>query len=298
MLERLTTNRLWLVAALAALISSAVQFEQSSHKVPNGHGPGVLLTHALQVAAYALASILSRKILDDYPRGSRMRRAWLLMCAASTAALIRYTFEWLTYALGWIDRYHYTLVSLRQVPVVISLVLLTGGLSAMLWSFQDIGMRVRFRGVDYLFALAILAFVPGIFALRDRLSDAHSQFAIIRFLQSLSPFLLALPTLLGIALHRISQQMGDGQMAFSLRCLVGFLALRLPALFVSLLPDYGTPSVILLGVRAGVFAGATWLFVLAVAYRWQLTQSARRLADEYSSAALPGAGNSWGATLR
>lgn len=294
----MTPNRLWIVAGLASAMNSAVQFQQLADHVPGGHGLGILLTHGLQVVAYALATLLSRKILADYPRRSRMRLAWTLIGAASTTALIRYSYEWLTFATGWIDRYNHSFVSLRQIPVVVSLVLLTGGLIAMLWSFQDIGLRVQFRGVDYLFAVVILTFVPAILYWRDGLADAHSQFAPIRALQSLSPILLAVPALLGIALHRISQQMGDGQMAFSLRCLVGFLALRMPALLISVLPNSGLASEILLIFRAGMFAGATWLFVLAVSYRWQLTRSAQQLADQYSAGALQGPGSSFGAEMR
>lgn len=64
--------------------------------------------------------------------------------------------------------------------------------------------------------------------------------------------------ILGLALHRISVEMGGGQLAASLRYLVAFLMVRLAAL-------------------------VNRLFVLGVHHRWQLTVADGRLADRYEA---------------
>ncbi len=238
-----------------------------------------LSLHLLTAFAYAWSTPLCVKIANDYRERSTMRLAWRLIAASAAIAVIRHLFESLAVAAGWIDTRLTTLVSLRQIPIVVSLILLTAGLVAVWSSFTSIGMGLRFRRADALFIAIILAFVPSILSLRDEMFDRQSVYPIIRHLQVASPMLLAAPALVSLVLHRITQEMGGGPLATSLRCLVAFLVMRLLALFLGLSPGIPVFTV----ASRTVWWAAAWLFALAVFHRWQVTLAASELADRYEA---------------
>lgn len=107
--------------------------------------------------------------------------------------------------------------------------------------------------------------------------DARSVFPLVRQLQSFSPLLLAGPALISVVLHRISQELGGGQFAVSLRCLVVFLLMRLVSLFLGL---YGGVPGFTVAARIAWWSAAS-MFLLAVLYRWRVTVSAGQLAQRY-----------------
>lgn len=237
----------------------------------------------LHLIAYAIAFHFCRKISSDHRAHSTMRIAWLLMAASCATAIVRHGFEWITFLLGWHQTSMLTtLVSLRQIPTVLGLVLLTAGLLAMWSSFAAIGLGLRFRGRDAGLLLVVLAFTLFILSHRQDMHDARSAYPLMRYLQSTSPVLLAVPALFGLVLQRISQEMGKGQLATSLRYLMWSLLLRLASLLVTLSPVLaGIPAIAISGTAA--FWAAPWVFALAVVNRWGLTVSASSLAERYEA---------------
>jgi FtsH-binding integral membrane protein len=151
-------------------------------------------------------------------------------------------------------------MSLRQIPIAVSLILLTAALVAMWSSFTSIGLGLRFRRSDALLLIVILALVPSIFSLRENMNDARSVYPLIRHLQSSSPLLLAAPALVALVLHRISQEMGSGQLAISLRFLVASLVLRLLALMVAVSPALASIKAVA-AISSAVFFAAPFMFV-------------------------------------
>jgi hypothetical protein len=210
-----------------------------------------------------------------------MRVAWFMIAASSAMSILRHAFAFTSHQAGWDRTMLHTLVSLRQIPIVLSLVFLTAGLVALWSSFAAIGMGARFRRTDLLWVAAIVAIVPFILSSRENMADSHSAYAIIRSLQSASPILLAVPALLGVALHRVRQEMGGGHFALALRLMIAFLIARLFSLLVgaSELHDYGW----LASLSQGSFWAAQWLFALAALERWKLTLAAREMERRYES---------------
>jgi hypothetical protein len=239
--------------------------------------PLQMLLHLAAAAAYLNAAYLCHNITADHREGTRMHRAWGLITASAGVAVLRHFFEWLVLATGWIDTHFTTLVSLRQIPIVLSLVLLTAGLVAMWSSFAAVGMGVQFRLSDGVLLAGILAFVPAILSLREGMHDARSAYAWVRYLQAASPVLLAAPALVAVVLHRIRQEMGGGEMSASMRYLAAFLVVRLVSLWLGLLA--GVPAATVLSRT--LWWAAPWLFLLAVWRRWQVTVFAAQLAERY-----------------
>src|SRR5882672_8189635 len=87
----------------------------------------LLLRHEpLDVLAYAIALSFCMKILADCRVHSTMRIAWILMAASMAVAIVRHGYEWTLIVTG-LNRTPLltTVVSLRQIPIVLSLLLLT-----------------------------------------------------------------------------------------------------------------------------------------------------------------------------
>jgi hypothetical protein len=255
---------LWAATGLAGLAGVASFFWPSLE----------VLNQPFKLVAYAVALLYWLKISSDHPKGSTMRTAWLLLAWSSAVSIVRHAFEWIIYFTNW----PLSISSLKQIPTVLALVLLTAGLFAIWFGFAAIGLGIRYRTSDLVWvaATAILAFLPYLFSW-----GANSSYALIRPLQSLSPMLLAVPALIALLLHRIEQEMAGGQLATSLRLIVAFLVLRLVALIMI------SPSIASLPVPR-MIAGAAgwvsiWLFTLAAAYRWRLTLSARELTRRYQA---------------
>ena len=259
-------NRLWLAAGLVGFLGAAVLFSPRLEA----------LDHVLKLIAYSVALVYWVKISGDHPKGSTMRVAWLLLAWSSAISIVRHAFEWMIYFADW----PLSISSFRQIPTVLALVMLTAGLFAIWFGFAAIGLGSRFRTSDLIWIAAIVAFVPYLYSLRENMADARSPYALIRYLQSLSPVLLAAPALIALLLHRIEQDMRGGQLANSLRLVVAFLVLRLIALLIMLSPGLANLPIQFMIAKAAGW-GAIWLFTLAAAYRWRMTLSARELTQRY-----------------
>lgn len=262
---------LWIACAAAGIAGAISTFL---------HRP-VVTGDILHVLAYGIALYFWIKVLGDHPPGSTMRLAWLMMAWSSAMAIVRHIFAITTYYTGWNSTMLHTLVSLRQIPIVLSLVFLTAGLVALWSSFAAVGMGARFRRTDLLWVACIVAIVPFILSSRENMADSRSVYPLIRSLQSASPILLAVPAFLAIALHRIRQEMGGGHFALALRLMIVFLIARLFSLLIgtSELHD----SRWLAAISQGGFWAAQWLFPLAALERWKLTLAARAMEKRYES---------------
>jgi hypothetical protein len=282
MRPRLANRILWIGCCCAAVLGAVFAFL-------NQYTPAVWITgilapmdQVLYVAAYSFALYFWLKILADHAPDSTMRLAWIMMSWSSAFSILRHGFEFTAYVAGWTRMRPNTLVGLRQIPMVLSLLLLTAGLIAMWSSFAAIGIGLRFRQTDLLWVAGIIAVVPVILSSRENMQDARSTYALIRRLQSVDPILLAVPALLSVALHRIRQEMGGGQLATSLRLLVAFLVLRLVAMLAGTSRLYGDfPVLSVIALTLGW--AAPWLFPLSALQRWNLTVSAREMEQRYES---------------
>ncbi len=268
------------ISALAGGISKIIEFIHPG-------APATLFASALYRPLYLIADTLAflycRRVWRDLQGPSMMRTAWLLIGASSAASIIRHGFEWATFLLGWHNHNNpleATVVSLRQIPTVASMLFLTAGLVFMWSAFAAIGLGLRFRLQDAALPLVIVGLVAAVLANRQELWDVRSAYPIIRYMQWSSPVAVALPALIGLALQRIGEEMDGGQFAVSLRLLVWSLLFRLASLLTSFTPALkGVEIIAITGTMA--FWAAPWLFALAVVGRWRITESLHELNTLY-----------------
>jgi hypothetical protein len=269
-----------IVSALAGGISKIIEFVHPG-------APSTLFASSLYQPLYLVADILAflycRRIWRDLRGPSVMRTAWLLIGASSAASIVRHAFEWTTFLLGWHNHANpleATVVSLRQIPTVTSMLLLTAGLVFMWSAFAAIGLGLRFHLRDAALPLVILGLMVAVLPHRQELWDDRSVYPIIRYMQWSSPIVLALPALIGLALQRIGEEMDGGEFAASLRLLVWSLLLRLASLLTTFTPALKGVEVVAIAGTAAFWA-APWLFALAVVHRWRITESLHELGDRY-----------------
>ena len=172
--SRFRPQSLWLGLGIAAVWGAAYPLIS---EVTGESRLMIFLRHEpLDILAYAVAFYFCLKILGDYRAHSTMRFAWILMAASIAVAMLRHGYEWSMLLAGWNRTSLLTsVVSLRQIPIALALILLTAALVAMWSSFASIGLGLRFRRSDALFLIVILALVPSIFSLRDNMNDARSE---------------------------------------------------------------------------------------------------------------------------
>ena len=271
---------LWVGFAISALAGAASRILEFAR-------PGAPFTqfanHAyepLYIVANVIALYYCRRIWSDHRGPSTMHTAWVLMAASCATAIVRHAFEWTTFLLWHNNSRLTTVVSLRQIPTVLAMLFLTAGLVFMWSSFAAIGLGVRYRVRDAALPLVILGLMAVVLTHRQELWDDRSVYPAIRYLQWSSPVILALPALIGLVLQRISEEMGGGQFADSLRYLVWSLLLRLASLLTTFTPALQGVSVIVIAGTAAFWA-APWLFALAVVRRWRITESLHELSELY-----------------
>jgi hypothetical protein len=247
------------------------------------HKPWTVLPLLASFLAAVLTSAVCARIAREYRRGSWMRISWTLLCASAGVSAVRYLMQSvfsagppeLVYMLEW-----------RQIPSVLSLVLLAAGFLAMYRSLASLGIGFSATRGDWALLLVIVAVAPAVVWFREGLSESRSTYSLIRYLQFISPVLVVALAGISVPLHRLSSQMEGGQIARSLRFFVLFALVR-TLLFLRIIPAVASVPLALF-VHSVLIYTIPWLFAVAVAYRWQLTTALEKrtapvLAAEFIS---------------
>jgi hypothetical protein len=268
---------LWIALAIAAVLGAAYGYTEVQAPSTAGYVLGALQQISI-IAAMAIALRLCLRIQADYRPGTTMRLAWRLIAASVAVAILRHAVEF----AGRLLHPDPDLLSLRQIPIALALVLLTFGLIAMWSSFAALGLGFRFRLFDLIGVVAIVACLPFVFSLREAMGDSRSAYGFIRAIQSASPLLLAAPALVGLMLHRMSFEMGQGSLALSLRLMVASLLVRLLALWLGTSPWTSRTVAGQMSGRA-LFWASAWIFAIGVFHRWNITVTANTLTGRYTA---------------
>lgn len=199
-----------------------------------------------------------------------MRMAWNLMGASAILSMARHLYESVAELLNW----ELTARSWRQIVIVAALLTLTWGLLELGRAFRDAGLAPRWKRVDWLWLLLLVALAVPVVVNRDRMGDSTSTIAAMRYLQFLSSLLLAVPAMVALGLHRISREMTGGRWAVALRWMVAFLLLRLVNLCIS------TSTTGWAEWLQWPNLAAPWLFTMATVERWSVTRAAERMREQ------------------
>ncbi|MCU1236441.1 MAG: hypothetical protein JWP63_4408 [Candidatus Solibacter sp.] len=277
--RRLVPAAIWFALIASAVAGAAFHVVQLMNPASLAPEKALQQSHLIHAAAYVLVALLCGRIRADYPARSGMRTAWSLVLASAVMAILRNGYEWLVMTAGWMVT---PLRGWHHIPLALSHILLAAALIAMWKSLTALGFGRRFRWSDYVWAGLILAGAFWIWSFRAGMSDAQSEFRVIRVLQLLTPIMYAVPALIALGLLRISDEMEGGALATSLRYLIAFHLIRMALLAVGLTPALSfSPG--WMAVKWAASWSYTWVFALGVAHRWQLTVSATELEERYEA---------------
>lgn len=225
---------------------------------------------------YAMGTMVARRISRTHAPRSQMRWAWNLMAGSAAAAAARHVFQIVGWALGaWDDPRVQVVGGFRQVPIVLSLLLLVASLICMWLRFRTVGIGRHLQWTDILLILSGLSLIPLILSRYAVIGDAAAILSVARYLQYATPFLIILSATLGVLLYRVSEQMGGGEFSKCLRVMTAFLFLRLVGHLLIVFPGAIAGLAVEIPRRL-IWSSVDGIFVLALAYRWEI----RRLADE------------------
>jgi hypothetical protein len=232
--------------------------------------------------AHVFALFLSVKLIHEFPTRSKMRLAWQLIAASIVAALLRHLIECLFIGFGWRAD---PMFGIRQIPLLIALVLLLAGLVVMWSAFSSLGLGLHAQKVDLAGLAGILILAPAALIFERQVVDNELPLWFVRMLTLANPFLLAAPAGVSILLYRISVQLGEGQLARSLRYLAVFPTVRLLLIVLNALPGHFSHLPAVDPFRLALQSSVSWFLALAIAERWQLTLQAKNKMKEYETAA-------------
>jgi hypothetical protein len=208
-----------------------------------------------------------------------MRMAWLLLSASAAFSVLRH----LALAVLSVDAgevpdslagYVFT-----QTLMVCSLLCLLAALFYIQRTFSvlELGFSMHI-GDTVLFAL-ILILIPPIMLSNSFLQPRPYDPLIVPAFRYAAAILLPATVAMSVYLHRLASQMKGGEMAKVLRCLGVFTGLRLLLMMFSAVSVLRSNPYVY-ALNQAVLQGVPFLFMLAAAYRWQITVRARNLAQE------------------
>jgi hypothetical protein len=93
-------------------------------------------------------------------------------------------------------------------------------------AYHQVGLGFAVKRQDYLAIGVVLAMAVALMLSREGLSQAHSPYAISRWLQLAGLILLSLSAAASFVLSRVAMQMGGGKLAVALRFLTFYTLLR------------------------------------------------------------------------
>jgi hypothetical protein len=243
--------------------------------------------------AYAFALALNLEVAGEYRQTRWLQVAWWALAANAGVSVIRIIVESACFNLLWPGYTRSPLWGLLQhLTIVPANIFLLSGLLAMWWAYHQVGLGFTVKRQDYFVVGVVLAMIVSLMLTREGLSEAHSPYALSRWLQLAGLILLSLSAAAGFVLSRVAIQMGGGKLAAALRFLTFYTLLR----GVLVLVQAGQRMSLLDGRPAGLvhplfleifWQIVPWIAALAAAYRAELTlHAARKLEQQRAAKAM------------
>jgi len=280
-LDRITPRIIGYIAFLTSVLWIVLRLIGDFVWRPAWGRPDAAILVLEGVAAYGIAMVLSFHIAAEYRRGYWLRIAWICFAIKSGIAVFRYAVDDPMLNLIRAGYYESPLSGLaRELPMAIALVFLVLGMLAMTRGFLQMGLGFKLLRRDWAAIVGVVAVLAALVYFRQDLSAARwKSLPLALQAQIAVQFLFNAAAGLSIALNRFSMQMGGGDMATAMRCLIIYIVMRVLLVFVSmvLLPAF-------FGIERENFVtmflyqASPWLFALAVVYRYQMNLNAAQQA--------------------
>jgi hypothetical protein len=222
---------------------------------------------------FVLTVAFCLKIAREYPRKTTLRAAWLLLAGFALVSMARHLIDAALFeSVPYIHAY-------RHLAVLVSLLCLLAGMSAMAWAFWKTGLGFSITRLDTAAVAAIFGILTVILVMHEHLSEAHFPLSASRYLQIASQVVIAAAAAVSVVLHRFSMEMGGGKLAITMRMISAHIAIRVLLVLSSVM--FGAfiaahPAADFLSQLC--FDAAVWIFAIGARYRAQMFTRALRQA--------------------
>jgi hypothetical protein len=273
---KIRTRDLAIVMALFVVLQVALLASGLSGSLLPWGGPSAIVRLVSKLSAYTVALVLCIRIVAEYQQKVRLRFAWISMAAFSAVSVIRYLFDTQLIEAFCPGYWHGQLITvLREVPSAISLLFLAAGVIVMAIAFLRTGLGFSLRGIDVFAMACVFTFLLLALYLHNDMSNASRlQHWLPRAAQLASNIFFCISAAGAIVLLRVSKQMGGGQLAAAMICLILHIGLR--AALVLLGPFESQLAFIphIKFIESMLYDCAPWIFAMAAACRYQLAADA------------------------
>jgi hypothetical protein len=287
---RITPRIIWLGLALNLGAWLALNLPARAGLTPRFWVAESAIRTVFLCLAYALALALNLEVAAEYRQTRWLHVAWLALAANAGVSVVRIIVESACLNLIWPGYTRTPLWGLLQhLTIAPANIFLLSGLVAMWWAYHQVGLGFSVKRQDYVAIGVVLAMAVALMLSREGLSQAHSPYAISRWLQLAGLILLSLSAAASFVLSRMAMQMGGGKLAVALRFLTFYTLLR----GVLVLIQAGQRMSLLDGRPAGrvyplflevFWQIVPWIAALAAAYRAELTLHAARKLEQQRAA--------------
>lgn len=261
----------WL-AALAVIGGSRLNWWHATHHQIR------LVFACIGALSYGLSALLCRRIAGEHRDSPGMRRAWMALAASACLSLLRHS-GLAVISIGPTDGPDSLSAYITtQSFMALSLVFLTAGLFLMWRTFSALELGFPVQPIDIALFVSIVVLAPPIM-LSTSFTNPLPYDAMVPVFRYAGAILLSASAVMGILLHRIAVQMRGGELAKALRMLVIFTLGRLLISMLSAIPALRANAVVSI-LSQVIMQGIPFLFTLAAAYRWQITETARTAVAE------------------
>jgi hypothetical protein len=268
------------VVLAASLILAGWLALHVSHEAawsPDSWVPENVVHMASAAAAYSIGLFLCFRIAQEHRRGG-LRRAWTFFCVFSSVSVARHLLD--TRLIELIDPGYWSspLSSfLREGLAALSLIFLVAGILTMTATFLRLRIGFSLKYIDYVTVAVVVSVLASILSLRSNLPTANLESPIPMWTQYFSQLLLVFGASGSILLIRLSEQMGGGRLAITMRLIIAHIMLRGILVLATVVENHLHWQPFLLQYLLSM--SAPWLFTLAASYRLQVVRSAQKQAS-------------------
>ena len=251
------------------------------------HGSAIPMLFAgvfSSVLAYAIAMWLCVEIAAEYRQSRDLRMAWIFLGWCAGISMARHLFDtplvdvvWPGYWKGpWSP-------VLRELLAAAALTMLAAGIFTMGEAFRRMRLGFSWSAMDLVAMAGVLALV---LYLRNDLSAARVPYSLAKRAQLFSQIVFVVAAAGCVLLRRIAQQMGGGKLASAMGWIIAHIVLRAVLVLVAALQVRLHKSLPLSELLPLVSNAAIWMFALAAASRYEVSQTAARHAAKWGVASF------------
>ncbi len=284
--NRMTPGAVGAVAASLLVLWSGLYVAQSAGMI--SAVPNLLAAVFSSVLAYAIAMRLCVEIAAEYRHSRDLRMAWIFLGCCAAVSMLRHIFDTPLVDLVWPGYWKGPWSPLlRELLAAAALTMLAAGIFTMGEAFRRMRLGFSWSAMDLAAMAGVLSLLVLVLYLRNDLSAARVPYSLAKRAQLFSQIVFVVAAAGCVLLRRIAQQMGGGKLALAMGWIIAHIVLRaVLVLFAAWQVHLHKSLPFSEFVSPLALNGAIWMFALAAASRYEVSQTAARQAAKWGVASF------------